>query len=67
MNRAMLVAGDRLFVAAARGQLLAYRTADGQKVTDVRTGLVAWDGLAAAGGRVYVTTAAGQVVCLGGK
>jgi outer membrane protein assembly factor BamB len=50
------------------GVLAAFATADGKELA--RYALPAppvWDGLAAAGGRLYVATTDGKVVCLAGK
>ncbi len=50
------------------GVLAAFATADGKELA--RYDLPAppvWDGLAAAGGRLYVATAGGKIVCFGGK
>ena len=65
VNRALLVAGDRLFVATRRGELLVHSTEDGRKLAEMELGLTAWDGLAAANGRLYLTTEGGKVICLG--
>jgi outer membrane protein assembly factor BamB len=63
-HRAMLVAGRHLFIAAPNGQLLVYDTETGQQVNEMKLPQAAWDGLAAAHGCLYVSTADGQVVCL---
>jgi outer membrane protein assembly factor BamB len=65
-NRAMLAAGDNLFVATSKGVLVIHGVEDGAKRGELKLDLVAWDGLAAANGRLYVSTADGKVLCLGG-
>lgn len=66
LNRAMLVASDHLFVAA-KSVLVVHRVSDGSKLAEMKVGVPAWDGLAAAGGRLYLSTEDGSVVCLGGR
>lgn len=66
-NRAMLVAGDNLFTAAANGSLTVNATADGRKVAEQKLEPVCWDGMAASGGRLFVSTQSGKVLCLGAK
>jgi len=63
-HRAMLVAGRHLFIAAPNGQLLRYDTETGESLNEMKLPQAAWDGLAAAGGCLYLSTADGQVVCL---
>jgi outer membrane protein assembly factor BamB len=67
MSRAMLVAGDNLFIATPRNTLQVYKTADGAKAAEIKTEPLAWDGLAAARGKLYLTTRDGKVVCMGAK
>ena len=64
MPRAMLVASQHLFVALPSGQVLVLDTETGRSVGEMKLPLIAWDGLAAAGGRVYVSTSDGHVQCL---
>lgn len=64
MNRAMLVAGERLFTATRSGTIVVHSTKDGTKLAELKVGRVAYDGLAAAGGRLYVSTEDGRVICL---
>ncbi|GAH58319.1 unnamed protein product [marine sediment metagenome] len=48
--------------------LCAYSVKDGKKLNELRFGdTPIFDGLAAAGGRLYVSTQSGQVFCFGGK
>jgi outer membrane protein assembly factor BamB len=81
LGRAMLRAGDTLFVAgppeaalrspsafegAEGGILCAVATADGKVAARYRLdGLPAYDGMAAAGGRLYVSMEDGRLLCLG--
>jgi len=58
--------------AALAGQqgslLLAVSAADGQKLTEFRfDSLPVFDGLAAAGGNLYLATTAGRIVCFASK
>lgn len=61
---AMVWAGDRLFLCA-KGKLRIYSTADGRPLGERDFEKTVWDGLAAANGRLYVSTMSGKVVCLG--
>ena len=65
LNRAMLIAGENLFVVTPKGLLTVHRAEDGTKLTEMKLDMAAWDGLAAAGGRLYVSTVDGKVMCLG--
>jgi len=67
LSRAMLAAGENLFVVTPRGTLTIHRVADGQKLGEMKLDLVAWDCLAAANGNLYVSTADGKVLCLGAR
>jgi len=82
LARAMVVAGDTLFVAGPPdiletndpaaaldgkkgGMLLAVSTADGQVAAECKLDSPpVFDGLAAAGGRLYMATMDGRVVCM---
>jgi hypothetical protein len=47
--------------------LCAFAAADGKQVGELKLdSLPVWDGLAAAGGRLYLATRAGRVICLAG-
>jgi len=49
-------------------RLQIFSTASGEKLAEIRLdALPAWDGMAAAGGRLYLSRSDGSVVCLGGK
>jgi hypothetical protein len=72
--QALLPAGQILLVAgeakkpAAGGVLCSYSAADGTKLGELPFADVpVFDGMAAAGGRLYVSTRTGKVFCFGGK
>jgi len=67
LNRAMLVAGGNLFTIGDSGVLTVHSTESGKKLVERKFERVAWDGLAAANGRLFVSTTAGKVICLGRK
>ncbi|MDP6545880.1 MAG: PQQ-binding-like beta-propeller repeat protein [Phycisphaerae bacterium] len=67
LNRAMLVAGGNLFTVRDSGVLTVHSTQSGKKLIERKFERVVWDGLAAANGRLFVSTAAGKVICLGGR
>lgn len=63
---ALALAGDgRLYAAHKDGRLKVISTADGSILEEAEVPPPAWDGLAIAGGRLYLTTQTGDVVCLG--
>jgi len=64
---AVVLAGDTVFVAGTEGRLLAYAAADGKKLAERDLPPIVWDGMAAAHGRLYVSTADGKVMALGRK
>jgi len=64
---AVVLAGDTVFVAGTHGRLLAYAAADGKKLAERDLPPVVWDGMAAAHGCLYVSTADGKVLALGRK
>ena len=64
---AVVVAGDTVFVAGTHGRLLAYAAADGKKLAERDLPPVVWDGMAAAHGCLYVSTADGKVLAMGRK
>jgi outer membrane protein assembly factor BamB len=81
-TRAMVLAGDKLFVAGPIGEthkslsafegkegirLMAISTEDGRKLAEYELDSIpVFDGMAAAGGKLYLTTKAGDVLCCGG-
>jgi outer membrane protein assembly factor BamB len=64
---AVVLAGDTVFVAGTQGRLLAYAAADGKKLAERDLPPVVGDGMAAAHGCLYVSTADGKVLALGRK
>ncbi len=62
---AMVLAGDKLYLADSDGQLRVVDTADGHIVKQVKIPTPLWDGLAVAHGRLFLTTLDGQLMCIG--
>lgn len=63
---AMALAGnDLLFVAHKDGRLKAIGATDGSVVAEARVPQPAWDGLAIAGGHLFLATQTGELLCLG--
>ncbi len=62
---ALVLAGDRLLVAGANGDLRVLSTADGKQIARQSLPAPLWDGMAVAGGRLYYATRQGQLLCLG--
>jgi outer membrane protein assembly factor BamB len=58
-------AGGHLFLLAQSGMLEVWSARDGRKLGEQRLEAPVFDGLAAAQGRIYVSTASGKVICLG--
>ena len=63
----MVLTADKLFAVGGEGTLLALSTADGRTLSRGKVEPPVWDGLAAAYGRLYLSTRKGGVICLGGK
>ncbi len=63
---AMLLAGDRLYLAGAEGGLTVLAIEDGSLVRRIDLPPPIWDGMAAAEDRLLVTTRDGHLVCLKG-
>lgn len=61
------LAGDAVFVVGSQGRLIAVDPAEGKVLAECDVPRPIWDGLAIAGGRLYLSTADGQIVCLGEK
>ena len=61
----MVWAGNIVFLAGSQGGLLAASTEDGRALSRADLPPPAWDGLAAAAGRLLVTTRDGRLLCLG--
>ena len=64
---ALVLAGPTVFAAGKTGGLRAFAAADGRRLAQRDLPPPVWDGMAAAGGALYVSTADGRVVCLGPK
>jgi len=63
---ALVLAGDQVLAAGSQGGLLVLSATDGQLLA-ARSAGARLDGLAAAGGRLFVSTMTGEVLCLGGS
>lgn len=61
----LVLAGSTIFVAGSEGGLTAVAADDGRVVSRTELPPPAWDGLAAASGRLLATTRDGRVLCLG--
>lgn len=61
---ALLLAGDTLFAAGSEGGLIALSPKDGSVLSRTPIPAPVWDGLAAADGRLFVSTQAGATMCL---
>jgi len=64
---AMVLAGERIFAVGRTGQLRSFAVADGRMLAERKVPPPVWDGLAVAGGRLYLATADGKILCLGKK
>jgi len=62
---AMVLTQDKIFLAGSEGGLIALATNDGKLLARRDLPAPVWDGMAAATGRLFVSTQAGQVLCLG--
>jgi outer membrane protein assembly factor BamB len=62
---ALVWAGDSLFAAGNEGGLIEFAAADGKVTARTSLDTPVWDGMAAANGRLFVSTQNGDVVCLG--
>jgi outer membrane protein assembly factor BamB len=62
---ALALAGDQILAAGSMGGLQILSWADGKTLAQLELPAPVWDGLAVAGGRVYVATQAGDLICLG--
>lgn len=62
---AILLAGETAYVATDKGNLAVLDVQTGQTLSRLAIPPPAWDALAAAGGRLFLTTHDGRVVCLG--
>jgi formylglycine-generating enzyme required for sulfatase activity len=64
---ALILAGDVLCAASFAGNLCLLDTRSGSVLEQLQLPAAAWDGLAAAGGRVFLSTQDGRLVCLEGS
>jgi len=62
---AMVLAGDRLYVAGSGGELKVVSPGDGRVLAAEKIPAPTWDGMAVSGGRLYLCTQGGRVMCLG--
>ena len=62
---AMVLAADTLFLAGSDGGLKALSASDGKPLGRAEVPAPVWDGMAAADGRLFISTRDGRVVCLG--
>ncbi len=62
---AMALAGDKLYVVHQDGRMKVISTADGTVLNETHVPAPAWDGLAVAGKRLYLSTQDGELICLG--
>ena len=62
----MVLTPEALFVAGAKGGLVAASPKDGSVLGRADVPATVWDGMAALPGRLLHTTTQGQVICLGG-
>ncbi len=63
----MVQAADKLFIAGVEGGVITLSTKGGKPIAQVETPKPIWDSLATAGGRLYMATADGGVICFGEK
>jgi sugar lactone lactonase YvrE len=62
----MALANDgKLFVVHQDGRLKVISTVDGKVLSESRLPAPAWDGLAIAENRLFLTTQDGELLCLG--
>jgi hypothetical protein len=62
---AMVLAGDHVYCATEVGKLAVFSINQGEQVGTLDLSPVVWDGVAVAEGHMYVSTKAGEVICLG--
>jgi hypothetical protein len=64
---AMALTADTLFLVDARGRLAALSPEDGKVLRGLQVPAPCWDGLAAAEGRLFLSTRDGAVICCGAR
>ena len=62
---AMTLAQDKLYVVHFDGRFKVLSTADGSVLDTAKVPVPAWDGMAIAENRVFLTTQSGELICLG--
>ncbi|HID24071.1 MAG TPA: hypothetical protein EYP14_16950, partial [Planctomycetaceae bacterium] len=62
---ALVLAGGKLVLVGSEGELQVRSADDGRLLDTQQVPAPMWDGLAVANGRVFLTTADGQLLCLG--
>jgi outer membrane protein assembly factor BamB len=62
---ALVLAGEFIYCATEDGKLTVFSAGDGRQVATHEISPVVWDGMAAANDCLYVSTKAGDIVCLG--
>ena len=62
---AMVLAANRLYAVHRNGRLKVFDTTDGKVVAQRQVPAPMWDGLAIAQSKLYLSTKAGEVLCLG--
>lgn len=63
---ALTLAGPTLFAISDEGTLFSLSAADGKRLAAAELPAPVWDGLAAAGGRLFLSTEDGRLLCLEG-
>ncbi|MFI5381954.1 MAG: PQQ-binding-like beta-propeller repeat protein, partial [Tepidisphaerales bacterium] len=64
---AMVLAGKTLCLVSVPGRMAVADSSSGKLLCETQVPPPAWDSLAAADGRLFLTTQDGRVLCLGGK
>jgi hypothetical protein len=62
---ALALAADKLYVVHQDGRLKVMSIADGHVMSETKVPPPAWDGLAVAENRLFLTTRSGELICLG--
>jgi outer membrane protein assembly factor BamB len=63
----LVLAGDRLYVGGSDGILRVLAAADGHVIAEQAIPVPLWDGMAVAHGQLFMSTANGELLCLGNK
>ena len=62
---AMALAGERLYAIHKDGRMKVFAASDGKVVAERQVPTPLWDGLAVAGGNLFLSTRSGELLCLG--